>query len=212
MPDGTPIYLLWHPVDHVVFKTTAAPGTAPVKGTNFTIVEHFLVNCSPAPYIKVNTSFFTCPASQTGFLRNDVSLAWQTWPQVNYSNIQVNSWNGEVAGLGSMSFAAKVKGLAASTVDAVSFTHSWVDGKNGTGLKVTTNVLIGLNGILGIAPAPAYRIGSGKTVNDQIIETFANGEHPIAAAWRMALHKIQEMGNLESLMPALVAASLCPSP
>jgi hypothetical protein len=109
-----------------------------------------------------------------------------------------------------MSFAAKLR-LVNTTVDAVTITHSWSDGPRRTprgnpGLRVTTNVRVGLASPIGMQQLSP--LIPGKTINDQIIETFANGEHHIAAAWRNALHIIQEFGNLQNVIPQLRAARI----
>jgi hypothetical protein len=202
MPDGTSVYQLWHPVDHVDFKSSAPLGAAPLAGANFTIIEFFLTGCTPSPLVTTPTTSYTCPANQQGFLRTDSPSLWQSWPQINGSNFRVNSWS-EGRGIGSMIFAAKVP---RTNIDAVTITHTWSDGsRKNPGLLVTTNVRVGLATLIGRLPSPQI---PGKTINEQIIKTFANGEHHIAAAWRNALHIIQEIGNLQNVIPQLRAAGI----
>ena len=89
---------------------------------------------------------------------------------------------------------------------AITVSQTWMDEKfPRKGLRITTSVLVGLNNANGQTP-----VAPGITLNNVIVQIFANGEDPTAAAYRQILHYIQEYGNLENVIPRLKHAWICP--
>jgi len=214
MPDGTPIYLLWHPVDHVDFQTSAALDTPPVAGTTFQIIEFFLTGCSPAPLVTTPTKSYTCPRSQQGFVQSSDPALWSSWPQLN-GTFRVTSWSDQSSkfsknGIGGLTFVLDLTlqtQLGPQVIPAaITVSQTWMDDRF-RGLRINTNVLVGLNNANGQTPVPAL---GGITLNNVIVQIFANGEDPTAAAYRQILHYIQEYGNLENVIPWLKFARICP--
>ncbi|WIA22323.1 hypothetical protein OEZ85_004638 [Tetradesmus obliquus] len=205
-----PMYLIFHPRDHVVHEVQKVNGTVS-RGAHLTWCEMILSNCI---YNK-NSAMepWVCPPNAKGFIRSDKESSWAK--KYKTKEKMVVNWFRSTGIEFSRIEASPLLGPKPRVVATTR--HTWRDSAAGTALVgMRTQLWIGL---MDINTTTKFNTSDfANSVNEFIKFQVMGGtsdlptQNVTALGWMNALHFVEEYGGTKTWLPAVWRARKQASP